>query len=95
MAHQMPPVGLCLTCNNLASCFHRKRRGFDAVYCEMFDNYVPSRDNGGGQEESGSLSGAVVIGSGILNDLCVNCTNQATCRLPKPTGGVWHCEEYL
>jgi len=27
--------------------------------------------------------------------LCINCENRFTCILPKPAGGVWHCEEYL
>ena len=26
--------------------------------------------------------------------LCVNCENRDTCKLRKPEGGVWHCEEY-
>jgi len=26
--------------------------------------------------------------------LCKNCKKQETCRLPKPEGGVWRCEEY-
>ncbi|MEJ5358495.1 MAG: hypothetical protein WHT06_07430 [Desulfobacterales bacterium] len=26
--------------------------------------------------------------------LCVNCENRIDCRLPKPAGGVWNCEEY-
>lgn len=30
-----------------------------------------------------------------LKGLCVNCENRQTCLLPKPEGGVWHCEEYL
>jgi len=26
--------------------------------------------------------------------LCVNCDHRFECRLPRPEGGVWHCEEY-
>jgi hypothetical protein len=26
--------------------------------------------------------------------LCMNCDNRFECRLPRPEGGVWHCEEY-
>lgn len=26
--------------------------------------------------------------------LCVNCEHAPTCTLPRPTAGVWHCEEY-
>ena len=27
--------------------------------------------------------------------LCMNCDNRFDCLLPRPEGGVWHCEEYL
>ena len=26
--------------------------------------------------------------------LCRNCKKQKTCKLPKPEGGVWRCEDY-
>jgi len=26
--------------------------------------------------------------------LCMNCDNRFECQLPRPEGGVWHCEEY-
>jgi hypothetical protein len=26
--------------------------------------------------------------------LCVNCDRREGCTLPRPPGGVWHCEEY-
>lgn len=26
--------------------------------------------------------------------LCLNCVKRDWCRLPKPEGGVWRCEEY-
>jgi hypothetical protein len=26
--------------------------------------------------------------------LCVNCAERRNCTLPRPEGGVWHCEEY-
>lgn len=29
-----------------------------------------------------------------LKGLCMNCENRFDCTLPRPPGGVWHCEEY-
>ncbi len=26
--------------------------------------------------------------------LCMNCDHRFECMLPRPEGGVWHCEEY-
>jgi len=31
---------------------------------------------------------------GEIVDLCATCVKRDTCTLPKPEGGVWHCEEY-
>ncbi|NIO55914.1 MAG: hypothetical protein GTN72_07165 [Candidatus Latescibacteria bacterium] len=91
--------GLCSTCNNAHTCFYRKRRGFDALFCEMFDDYVPDGKAGtrvagvviptAWTEAEGERSAAEP-----LKGLCVNCENRDACMFPKPEGGIWHCEEY-
>ena len=30
----------------------------------------------------------------ITKGLCKNCKKNETCQLPKPEGGIWHCEDY-
>ncbi len=92
-------VGLCATCDNSSTCWHRSRRGFDAQHCELFDN-------------SGGSDGPVAVGGSktmistnrvsedlsnevpVLKGLCINCEIRETCMLPRPIEGVWHCEEY-
>lgn len=91
MATTKPFVGLCVTCNNAAHCVYRKRRGTDAIYCEMFDGYAPPNGKG--------VAPVVVMTpeaaeSGEFKGLCVNCAHRDDCKLPRPEGGVWHCEEY-
>ncbi len=88
-------VGLCGTCDNAAECVYRRRRGFDALFCEMFDA-IGSNGNGGDRAT------AVVIvekepdtqASLQVKGLCVNCVHRDVCKLPRPAEGVWHCEEY-
>jgi hypothetical protein len=29
-----------------------------------------------------------------LKGLCMNCEARDYCRIRKPEGGIWHCEEY-
>ena len=84
-------IGLCATCNNAESCVYRKRRGTDAVYCEMFDDYVSfsSKDI-----PSVAMTTPKTTVSGELKGLCVNCVHRDNCKLPRLEGGVWHCEEY-
>jgi len=91
MSRIKPLVGLCVTCNNAAHCVYRKRRGKDAIYCEMFDGYAPPNGK--------SVAPVVMVTpetakSGEFKGLCVNCAHRDDCKLPRPAGGVWHCEEY-
>ncbi|MCK5126845.1 MAG: hypothetical protein KAR42_11370 [candidate division Zixibacteria bacterium] len=93
----MNSVGLCSTCNNAATCGYRSGRGFDAMYCELFDSFTVS---GNGQQQKSKVS--VAAGRGYNSDascnglkgLCMNCESRSACFLPKPDGGIWHCEEY-
>jgi len=84
-------VGLCATCNNAESCVYRKRTGTDAIYCEMFDDYVPPSSK---DIPPVTVTTPETAEPGELKGLCVNCAHRDTCKLPRPKGGVWHCEEY-
>jgi len=87
--------GLCSTCNNADTCVYRAKRGYDAVYCENYDGFfVPST---GAKGDKGAVPEGLTKSpaeSKPLKGLCVNCANRDNCTLPKPEGGVWHCEEY-
>ena len=86
-------VGLCATCNNAADCVYRKRRGTDAIECEMFDGYA--RPNGGNGKGMATIATTPEMAKSTeFKGLCVNCEDRDTCKLPRPEGGVWHCEEY-
>jgi hypothetical protein len=85
-------IGLCSTCSNATTCKYRKKRGFDAIYCEIYvGDTVSSESDPVEPDESASPSHA----SREYKGLCMNCANRETCILPKPATGVWHCEEYL
>ena len=43
----------------------------------------PKRRSGAEEEKSAEQKG-----------LCRNCKKEKTCKLPKPEGGVWRCEDY-
>ena len=90
--------GLCLTCNNAADCFHRARRG-PALFCELFDDHVPSVvQTGSGHRPPSPAPAAAPAGAEVeapkYSGLCINCTHRETCGHAKATGGVWHCENY-
>lgn len=84
-------VGLCLTCNNAGTCAYRKTRGTDAIFCEMFDDYIAR--NGGGKKEAAPVM-VMAVPSVESKGLCVNCAHRDDCKLSRPETGVWHCEEF-
>ena len=88
--------GLCSTCDNAPSCFHRARRG-PALFCELFDNHVWPELRTVKKEASPAPPGVLEAtdeDTCKYEGLCVNCDNRQTCAHPKPAGGVWHCENY-
>lgn len=92
-------VGLCSTCANAKTCAFRRKRGFDAVFCEMFDPIDPEVEAvAAGSNAVGGDTGTDVSRSedGLerTKGLCMNCAHRDHCALPYPEGGVWHCEEY-
>ena len=92
-------TGLCATCRNAATCVYRSKRGFDALYCEMFDDSTTTsateRNQGVADNPKAAMEHAAGEAAPVsYKGLCVNCANRESCALPKPEEGVWHCEEY-
>ena len=91
--------GLCLTCNNSPTCVYRAMRGYDAIYCETFDAGVPPGGGRPGDKYAAPVGAPSTIAPvesrvTVTRGLCVNCEHRDSCALPRPEGGVWHCEEY-
>lgn len=96
VSNRKKPDGLCITCNNDLNCRFVRNPKRPVLFCDEFDNFTPPIDN---------VSLPPVLPDKNLDDggndsdkykgLCVNCENRATCNLPKPASGVWHCEEYV
>jgi hypothetical protein len=93
MSAKTPFIGLCVTCNNADTCVYRKLRGCDAIYCEMFDGYAPPKRGSLTDRATRPIAAESTEVNG-RKGLCINCAHADTCMLPKPAGGVWHCEEY-
>jgi hypothetical protein len=90
--------GLCMTCNNAPTCFFRASRG-PALFCELFDDYVPPvsqtpRTFASMPQDTSLVASTTGEDATQYTGLCMNCDQRHTCRHPKPAGGVWHCENY-
>ena len=90
--------GLCMTCNNAPSCFHRARRG-PALFCETFDDYVPPAARIGDRMTTPAAEPPMAVeateeDASTYAGLCMNCRHRRTCKHPRCEGGIWHCEDY-
>ena len=54
----------------------------------------PPTDEGMSGSVTISPSAKVEAEEAMVRGLCVNCTKDETCTLPRPEGGVWRCEEF-
>ena len=78
---------------------YRVMRIFDAQYCELYENSSKSAICPDAREnQTSSLvekeDGLVARKDVQFKGLCRSCKIRKTCTLPKPTEGVWHCEEF-
>lgn len=83
---------LCSSCDNAEEHATHGRPRRPILFCEEFEVFttasVPELERAVEQmpRKTHSVSGRM--------GLCVNCANAGTCTLPRPEGGIWHCEEY-
>jgi hypothetical protein len=87
-----PYRDLCSNCNHAETCCNRRGSNRPVFFCEEFDVFVPVQASAVSESMSTQQPKRQNVSRGI--GLCVNCDNAKTCTLPKPEGGVWHCEEY-
>jgi hypothetical protein len=90
--------GLCATCNNAPGCFHRARRG-PALFCELFDSFVPpllqsSRVADTQSSGRSNPSPPAALEPPKYSGLCMNCIHRTICAPSRTSGGIWHCENY-
>lgn len=84
------PRDLCMNCAHHNACIYRVSATTNIMLCELFECEPP-------------VAAAAVLtlnptnGSHVASTepgLCGTCGQRSHCKLTKPPGGVWHCEEY-
>lgn len=84
------PRDLCMNCAHHNACIYRVSAVTNIMLCELFECAPPVAT-------TPVLQRATVNGSEAVNaapGLCGTCGQRSYCKLSKPPGGVWHCEEY-
>ena len=87
-----PYRDLCCTCNHADECDRPSTPERPIFFCEMFEAYVPVEAQAPPSRAPREPPGKP--GAPEYKGLCANCENRDTCVLPRPDGGVWHCQEY-
>ena len=83
---------LCSTCNHAEACRGRSTPERPIFFCELFESFVPA--SAAPAAPAAPRPAAPSKDAKEHKGLCMNCENRQTCSLPRPAGGVWHCEEY-
>ena len=82
---------LCSTCSHQRACGSRSTPERPILFCELFEVLAAAPTAAAvapRPERPASAHGVQHRG------LCVNCEERDECTMPRPEGGVWHCEEY-
>ena len=92
---------LCSTCNNAPDCAQLVNKKQPLLYCELFDDYIPSpaiieinTDKSISKQLHEEL-GSNRKKKGSDKGLCQNCKNRNNCIYVNLEEGVWQCEEYI
>lgn len=91
---QLIEAGLCSNCRHLSDCVMLLKTATPVIQCEMFECGPSLRPRLSLVNPPASGAGAARAEEEGLLGLCTNCDHLNACRLPKPLGGVWQCEEY-
>ena len=85
-----PHRDLCSTCSHAEACGDRSTPQSPIFFCELFEVFAPPP----APAAAAARESVAPQDAGEYKGLCVNCDSRDTCTLPKPEGGIWHCEEY-
>lgn len=91
---RMIEAGLCSNCRHLSDCAILLKTATPILQCELFECGPSPRPRLSLVKLPALEAGEAGVDEEGLLGLCANCDHLKACRLPKPLGGVWQCEEY-
>lgn|GEM_PF-883638 len=84
-------IGLCSSCASYEFCTFPRSLGQPVLEC---DEFSPACSPKGSHPSTIKKNLVKKPTKPRLRGLCRICDERASCRYPKPEGGVWHCEDY-
>lgn len=90
-----PVADLCAACVHGDNCVLRQMPTSPVHTCSEYDDGTPAALADVGLLAAVSKAPpSATPQRALVPGLCVNCDHRESCTLPRPVGGVWHCEEY-
>lgn len=86
--------GLCSNCRHAGDCTTLMKTSVPIIQCEMYECGLSSKPRLSLVKRRAGAAGEEGPDPETLLGLCENCDHLRACKLPKPAGGVWECEEY-
>ena len=88
-------LGLCASCAHAEGCTFPRRQDRAVLCCEEFEGVQSAVAVAPAScQRVGGLAPSDPDVASRVKGLCKTCANRDGCTFPKPTGGVWHCEEF-
>ncbi|MFZ7127401.1 MAG: hypothetical protein ACOWWM_14695 [Desulfobacterales bacterium] len=86
--------GLCINCDYQAGCGYNRPPSLAVVHCEEHSTAASPEVHNRPARSVDSADDKETVIDPEDKGLCVNCTNRSTCKIARPIGGVWYCNEY-
>jgi len=91
---QLIQGSLCSNCKHQGDCAFLGKACSPIQECELYECGLSEKPRLRVVKKTCAPAEAQSESDDSLLGLCINCENLRGCNLPKPTGGVWMCEEY-
>ena len=99
MSDALNTVNLCSICFHQKKCEVEGKTGGLVTKCDDFKldltavrKLNPFADVGTGNPDEGCSANSEPAGRSM--GLCLFCSKRKMCQLPRPEGGIWHCEDF-
>jgi Zn ribbon nucleic-acid-binding protein len=91
---QLIQGSLCANCKHQGNCAFLQKTCTPIMECELYECGLSDKPRLMVVNKACTPAEAYSESDDALLGLCINCENLRDCRLPRPVGGVWMCEEY-
>ncbi len=85
-------LDLCNICVHEDGCMNLGTPARPKLFCEQFE--LETLEPAAWEDDALCDGPDKAVEEGKFRGLCCNCENRHTCKISRPEGDIWHCEEY-